>query len=324
MLNKIFGHNSMHRLLLLIISLFLLVLGIPAILGLHIPAHDPLKYLVDDMTGYKLVNAPISWQLPFGTDGKGYDIFSQLYYGLRTNIVFSLIASLIYIFFGIVIGIRLGYYRGNSNDFNRFIMGGEQEQVNRFSLESFKRYWVYKQKDEKFGLDLLKVLNSFPILLIIIFICVILQNNNYIENKNVQLAITMCIFGMISSPKLTNMIINKIQGLRNEEFIQASIVLGIPNKTIVLKHILWLECRWVILYQFAYMMGQASIIEITLKYFQYSVFPPWVSWGTIIINAFSATFSWNMTIPIAIITLTLYFYMGLAQEFKKLGEKIDI
>lgn len=299
-------------------------MGIPAILGLHIPAHDPLKYLVDDMTGFKLVNAPISWQLPFGTDGKGYDIFSQIYYGLKTNIIFSLIASLIYVLSGILLGIRLGYYRSDSSDFDRFITSGEQQKVKRFSLESIKRYLVYKRKEEKLGLDLLKVLNSFPILLIIIFISVVLQNNHFIDNKNVQLAITMCIFGIISSPKLTNMIINKIQGLRNEEFIQASIVLGIPNKIIVLKHILWLECRWVILYQFAYMMGQASILEITLKYFKYSVFPPWVSWGTIIINAFSATFSLNMLIPIAIITLTIYFYMGLAQEFKKLGEKIDI
>jgi len=324
MLSKLFHPNSLHRILLLVIFLFLVMMGIPAILGLHIPAHDPLKYLVDDMTGFKLVNAPISWQLPFGTDGKGYDIFSQIYYGLKTNIIFSLIASLIYVLSGILLGIRLGYYRSDSSDFDRFITSGEQQKVKRFSLESIKRYLVYKRKEEKLGLDLLKVLNSFPILLIIIFISVVLQNNHFIDNKNVQLAITMCIFGIISSPKLTNMIINKIQGLRNEEFIQASIVLGIPNKIIVLKHILWLECRWVILYQFAYMMGQASILEITLKYFKYSVFPPWVSWGTIIINAFSATFSLNMLIPIAIITLTIYFYMGLAQEFKKLGEKIDI
>ena len=323
MFKKLFRRNTYNRLLLLIILLFLILLGIPAILGLPVPAHLPLEYLTDDRTGFKLTNAPISWQLPFGTDGKGYDIFSQLYYGLKTNIVFSLIASIVYLFFGIIVGIRLGYYQAGSGDFQRFISSGKKGNVKRFSFESFKRYWVYNQQ-KRFGINLLKVLNSFPILLIIIFLSVILQNNTYIDNKNIQLAITMCAFGIISSPKLTNMIINKIQGLRNEEFIQASIVLGIPNKTIVMKHILWLECRWVILYQFAYMMGQASILEITLKYFNYSVFPPWVSWGTIIINAFSAKFSPNMIIPILLITLTIYFYMGLAQEFKEKGEEINM
>jgi len=316
---KIKKLNS-HQLFLFSISIFLIIFGFASIIGVELPSNSPTQYLTDPITGYKLINAPVSTELPFGTDAMGYDIFSQFYYGLKTNILFSLIASVTFILFGSYLGIRIGYYKRDEKDFERYIEQSNNKQNQIFTLARIRRYFVYYSNKFELPDYLLKALNSLPILLLILIMAILFQNSTLIGSKNVQMSIMMMIFGLISAPKLANMIVGKIKGLRAEEFIQASIVLGIPDKIIIFKHILWLECRFILLYQFAYLMGQASILEITLKYFNYGVFPPWISWGTIIINIFNGPLHLNMILPILFVTLTIYFYMGTAEELKKYGE----
>lgn len=315
-----FNKLSGHQIFLLVISIFLIIFGLTSIIGIELPNNSPTYYLTDPITGFKLINAPVSMELPFGTDAMGYDIFSQFYYGLKTNILFSLIASVTFILFGSFLGIRIGYYKHDDKDFERYIEQSSTKPGRILSMAAIRRYFVYQGKRFKLPDYLLKALNSLPILLLILILAILFQNSRIIDSKNIQMGIIMMIFGLISAPKLTNMIVGKIKGLRTEEFIQASIVLGIPDKVIIFKHILWLECRYILLYQFAYLMGQASILEITLKYFNYGVFPPWISWGTIIKNIFNGPLHLNMILPILFVTLTIYFYMGVAEEMKKYGE----
>ncbi len=317
-----------HRLFLAIIFLFLFTFGFLSIIGVKLPSYDPDDYLIDEVTGFKLKGASPSWELPFGTDVKGYDIFSQFYYGLKTNIIFSLIAAIVFTVFGIFLGIRLGYYKKSSHDFERFLEQDSGENIKMISISTLRRFLIYRRG--KYALrssHLIKSFNSIPILLLVIFFAVILQNLqnfSWFKSMNIRLGLVMILFGLVSAPKLANMIIGKIKSLRAEEFIQSSIVLGIPDRLIIFKHILWLECRYIILYQFAYMMGQAAILEITLKYFNYGVALPWISWGTTLVNAFKGHLHLNLMFPILFITLTIYFYMGVAQEFKKYGEMREI
>lgn len=317
-------YYSLHRIFLFIIFIVLFTFSFLSIIGVDLPLNAPDDYLKENNSGRKLVHAPISWELPFGTDTKGYDVFSQFYYGLKTNLIFSLIASLTFTTLGTFLGIRLGYYKKDHKDFDRFIRQSNSKQIKTISFTTVKRFFIAQKRLLKLPNYFMKAFNSLPILLMVILVAVVLQNNHWVQSKTIQLAITMSVFGIISSPKLTNMILGKIQSLRAEEFIQSAIVLGIPHRTIILKHILWLECRYLILYQFAYMMGQASILEITLKYFDYGVYPPWTSWGTTLVNTFNGPMHMNMIIPIVFVTITIYFYMGVAEEFKRMGEMREI
>ena len=166
---------------------------------------------------------------------------------MKTNIVFSFIAAFSFTLLGTFLGIRLGYYKKDTKDFERYIRQKNKEHVKMLSLSTFRRFLIYQPGQLTLPDYLMKAFNSFPILLMVILVAVVLQTNHLFKSKNVQLGITMMIFGMISSPKLTNMIVSKIKSLRAEEFIQSAIVLGIPHHVIILKHIIWLECRYLIL-----------------------------------------------------------------------------
>jgi len=315
---------TFHRLFLFLVFAILACFSFLSIIGVDLPGNPPDEYLTNEVTGRKLRYAPISWDLPFGTDYHGYDVFSQFYYGLKTNIVFSLIAAISFTILGTFLGVRLGYYKKDHKDFDKYLKQSQEKHVRMLSFATIKRLFIYQRERMILPAYFMKAFNSFPILLMVLLVAVVLQNNPWITSKNIQLGITMVVFGLISSPKLTNMILSKIQSLRAEEFIQSAIVLGIPDRVIIFKHILWLECRYLILYQFAYLMGQASILEITLKYFQYGVYPPWISWGTTLTNAFTGQMHLYMIIPIIFITTTIYFYMGVAEELKRFGERREI
>jgi peptide/nickel transport system permease protein len=160
-------------------------------------------------------------------------------------------------------------------------------------------------------------------LLAVLLLRVILDE--FINSSSVKLGLSMVFFGFISSPRLANMIIGKIKRLRAEEFIQSAIVLGLSGKKIIFKHILWYECRYIILFQLAYIMGQATILEVTLTYFRYGANPPWYSWGLMLDNMvkFSER-SLYLLFPVIFITVVIYFWMGLAEELKKAGEEREV
>ena len=116
------------------------------------------------------------------------------------------------------------------------------------------------------------------------------------------------------------MIIGKIKGLRAEDFILSAISLGLSNRKIIWKHILWYECRYLILYQFAYMLGQASILEVTLTFFNFGAQFPWISWGFILNNVYKAPLHFYIVFPIFFITMTINMYMKTAEVLKDIAE----
>ncbi|MGF1498282.1 MAG: ABC transporter permease [Elainellaceae cyanobacterium] len=55
---------------------------------------------------------PPSLDYPFGTDGLGRDILSQVWYGLQTSLLIGLVAVLIGMGIGVLLGLVAGYFRG--------------------------------------------------------------------------------------------------------------------------------------------------------------------------------------------------------------------
>jgi len=55
---------------------------------------------------------PPSFEFWFGTDGLGRDVLSQVWYGLRTSLLISLIAVAIGMLIGVSLGLVAGYFRG--------------------------------------------------------------------------------------------------------------------------------------------------------------------------------------------------------------------
>ena len=74
------------------------ILVVAALVSLVWTPHDPTKVVPSERW------LPISWTHPFGTDGAGKDLFSQVLVGARTTLLVSLASVAI----AAVIGLGLG------------------------------------------------------------------------------------------------------------------------------------------------------------------------------------------------------------------------
>lgn len=294
-----------------------------SILGVK-PPYSPTENLINEQTYEVKRFLPVSVQHPFGTDFKGYDLFSQIYAGTKTNFIFSLLTSMVFLIFGTFFGIIIGYYGNDIMSFQIFL----EKKNNRKSPPILSKIFLKIRNQFRLGkrgdvfTKVSDFFNSFPLLLLILILTLFLDP--LINSTNIKLSIEMALFGLFSAPRLSTMLIGKIQTLRSEDFIQSSIALGLSNKQIIFKHILLSECKYIILFQTMYMMGQATILEITLTYLGYGAQFPWVSWGAILKNMKNAPFHINILFPVTVTILTIYMFMRIAEEIKAINEKRTI
>jgi ABC-type dipeptide/oligopeptide/nickel transport system permease subunit len=143
----------------------------------------------------------------FGTDVSGRDIF---YYVMTTStkyIVPSIIVMAISVVLGSFFGIMAGYY-------------GEHIAGEGVSMVS-------------------NAISVYPPLLFVLLLTRIL-NNPSIE-------VIAAVYALTESARLGFMVMNKIQVLREEEFIAAAKEMGLSDWKIITKHLLWYNCREVLL-----------------------------------------------------------------------------
>jgi len=89
--------------------------------------------------------------------------------------------------------------------------------------------------------------------------------------------------GLLSAPRLAEVLKFKISHYRKEDFYDAGIALGLSPSAVVGKHIIWYNTRKSIFSELAYMFGYAVLSEATLSFILHgSMGRDWQSWGDII------------------------------------------
>ena len=78
------------------------------------------------------------------------------------------------------------------------------------------------------------LVDSFPRLVLILLVIAAFKPDIYY---------IMMVVGLTNVPVVASLIKGKIQFLKQKNFIEADAALGLPTKTIILKHILWHNCR---------------------------------------------------------------------------------
>ena len=111
------------------------------------------------------------------------------------------------------------------------------------------------------------LVNIFPRLVLVIIILTLWKE---IEIWSVVIAI-----GIINVPKVSYTIKDKIEHLKNQEFIEAARELGVPHRRIILKHILWYSCKPIILVQMAFIFAEVVLVESSLSYLGYGLPHSW-------------------------------------------------
>jgi len=148
------------------------------------------------------------------------------------------------------------------------------------------------------------LIDSFPRLVLILLVASAFSPSIYY---------IMLVVGITNSPAVAMVIKDKIRTLRHRNFIEAATALGLSGRSVILKHILWYNCRSVFIIQATLGMAEAIMIETSLSYLGFGVQEPAPSWGNMVqsgANYFMQGKPWPSTAPaLAILLAILGFHL---------------
>lgn len=207
-----------------------------------------------------------------GTDASGYDVFVRVFYGGRISLALSLIATVVLITMGTIVGCLSGYY------------GGRVDNI----LMRFTEF-----------------VSSIPVLPIIVSICGALA---WLLAQSVQMYIIMFIFGLIKWPSLARMIRGQIISIRESEYMQAAEVLGLSTSSKIRKHLLP-NILGIITVTAIFSIIEAILMEVTLSTLGFQFPYPTPTWGNMLPSIYSSAsigkYYW-LWVPVgSMVTLTL-------------------
>jgi peptide/nickel transport system permease protein len=201
-----------------------------------------------------------------GTDFMGRDMLSRLIVGIQAYFLPGLLAIVIALVFGTVLGVLAGY------------RGGRFETAITYVTN---------------------LVDSFPRLVLILLVIAAFKPDIYY---------IMLVVGITNIPVVASHVKGKIHFLKQKNFIEAAVALGLPTRTIILKHILWHNCRSLLIIQATLGMGEAILMETSLSYLGFGVQEPTPSWGNMVqagANYFMQGKFWPSTAPALAILFTI-------------------
>ena len=183
-----------------------------------------------------------------GSDDYGRDIGVRLLHGGRITMFVGAIAVLISTFIGVTVGLISGFYGG-------FI--------------------------DNLLMRIAEIINSFPFLPLAITLTTIVGG---VLNQSQKLAMIMVILGVLSWPGLARLVRGQILAEREKDFVLAARALGLPNKTIIMKHILPSVVN-IIIVSMTLSYAGTLLTESGLSFLGFGVALPQPSWGNMLIGS---------------------------------------
>lgn len=222
-----------------------------AMLGLIIFIIIALSVIIVPIAlGYDLLDydTSIANQAPsaahlLGTDAQGRDCLYRLFLGGRISIMVGIIAALLTVLFGCLIGGVSGYYGG----------------------------WV-----DNLLMRFSEIIYSLPFTPMIIAVASVML---WVP-QNMKMYTVALLIGLLSWPGLARLVRGQILTLREQEFMQACEALGFSDSAKIFKHLLPNVISLVIV-NATLQMASAVLTEAGLSYLGMGVMPPTPSWGNL-------------------------------------------
>jgi peptide/nickel transport system permease protein len=117
------------------------------------------------------------------------------------------------------------------------------------------------------------LIDSFPRMVLLLLVIAALKPDIYV---------IMAVVGITNVPAVAAVIRSRTRLLKEKNFIEAARALGLPAQTIIFKHILWFNCRSLLVIQATLGMGEAILMETSLSYLGFGVQEPSPSWGNMV------------------------------------------
>jgi len=129
----------------------------------------------------------------------------------------------------------------------------------------------------------------------------------------------MVVLGLTTAPTVAMLVQGKIMMLRERNFIESAVALGISPGRIILKHILWYNCRALLLIQATLGMAEAVLLETSLSYLGFGVQEPTPSWGNMVQSGANYLLQGNFWVSTAPALANLFTVLG----FHLLGDGLN-
>ena len=212
------------------------------------------------------LQTPPSPQHWFGTNALGQDVLAQVLRGMQKSMLIGLCVAVISTLIAATVGSIAGYFGG------------------------------WRDRSLMWFVDLLLVVPSF------ILIAIITPRTKNSANIALLIVLLAAFSWMISS----RMVRGLTMSLREREYVQAARYMGVPNRTIIARHILP-NVASILIIDTALNVGGAILAETGLSFLGFGVQPPDVSLGTLIADGTKSatTFPWVFLFPAGVLVTIL-------------------
>jgi ABC-type dipeptide/oligopeptide/nickel transport system permease subunit len=256
------------------------VLTVILLASIFIPMISPYSYSVQTND----ISAKPSLKHWLGTDDSGYDLAVRLAVGGRISLFVGIGVETICLFVGIAVGLLAGYY-GRWSD----------TLLMRFTDMMF----------------------AFPdILLAILIMSVVSPSYTGLAAGLGAVFATLCVTGW---PSMARLVRGQTLVIKQREFVEAARAIGVPNREIMLKHVLPNLLSPIVV---AATIDIAGIIvaESTLSFLGLGIPPPLPSWGSLISGPLASGY-WQgypglVLYPAAALTLTVLSFNFLGDALR--------
>jgi peptide/nickel transport system permease protein len=234
-----------------------------------VPMLSPYDISEFDLQDKELPPSAKHW---LGTDEQGRDVMLRLFTGGRISILVGLMAAGVSVTLGSIIGGMAGYYGGRVDNL-----------LMRFA----------------------EIIYSIPFTPTVISISAALM---WKVSSDKKMFFVMLLIGILSWPGLARIVRGQILSLREQEFMQATEVLGISDRSKIVRHLLPNTLAFIIV---SATLGMASAIltEAGLSFLGLGVTPPTPTWGNMVERARNTnvfrTMQWLWIPPGIMIMLTV-------------------
>lgn len=164
-------------------------------------------------------------------------------------------------------------------------------------------------------LGLLQLIDTLPRLVFIILVCTIL---------NPSITLISGVAGVLFIPAIATVIRRKVEALASEDYILAHVAHGFSPARILTYHILWLQCRPVLIRQATFVFGYVLFVETALSYLgDYGVQEPAPSWGNMVAQTrdLAGQAPWPWLFPAIAIVLTISAFLSFGNLLARRDEE---
>ena len=181
-----------------------------------------------------------------GTDEKGMDVFIRLLYGGRISLTLGFVVIILETIIGILLGGLAGYFGG----------------------------WV-----DQLVMRIVDILNCIPTMPILLIASAVIDSLNVpLESRIYYLMLIMTVFGWSGTARMVR---GQILFLREQEYIVACEVMGIPVMQRIVKHLIPNVMPQLIV-SMTLGLGGIILYESSLSYLGLGIPLPYAAWGTMI------------------------------------------